>query len=292
MKAEQKQVSSSPLIKRLGPLGLAALLAGGTWSLQAKDKMTPEELVARHLESIGTAEARAGFSNLTAAGQASAIPRVGGSGRIDGQGRITSAPDRCLIYMRFDNPNYIQEALLFNGDSVEVAFMKPGQRSPLGELLYTQDLLLKEGLFGGTLTRHWPLLDLEGNNPNLKYRGLRKIDKEKYHELEYRARKGKTDMRIRLYFEQETFRHVQSDYRMTIAAAMGARPEDSSQQSETRYHLIEEFSDFRPENGLTLPHQYRIRYDVSGNSTLRIDWEMILEQFQFNQPLEGAFRIP
>lgn len=296
MKAEQMRVSPSPS-KGLWPWLPAVVLAaacGWALTLQAwgKDKITPEELVARHLDSIGTAEARAAFSNLVATGDASVIPRLGGSGRIDGGLRMTSAPDRCLIYMKFDNPNYPREGLLFDGDKADVAFIKPGQRSPLGQFLYTQDMPLKEGLIAGTLSRDWPLLNLEENNPRLKYRGLRKRDNEKYHELEYRARKGRTDLTIRLYFEQDTYRHVQTEYRMSIAAGMGSRPEESSQQSETRFKLVEEFSDFRQENGLTLPHQYVIHYDATGNSTLRIDWEMRLQDFQFNQPLEGAFQIP
>ncbi|HSR70613.1 MAG TPA: hypothetical protein VLU25_21985 [Acidobacteriota bacterium] len=271
-----------------GTVACLCLVTPGLWG---KEKITVEELVASHLDSIGTAEARARVESITATGNGSAIPRIGGSGKLVGSARMLSEPGKSLIYMNFATPDYAEEALLFDGESVEVGQMSPGQRSPLGNLLKTQELPLREGLIGGTLSRDWPFLNLPERDPKLKYKGLRKLDGVKYHEVEYKARKGKTDFRIRLYFEQETFRHVLSDYRMSISASMGSRPIDSSQQSETRYVLIEEFSDFRQEGGLTLPHKYVIRYTREGNATLKIDWELELEEFTFNQPLQGAFKI-
>ncbi len=293
MKLHQRK-NHSNLSKQALWVALGALVAC-IWALPlsawGKDKIKVEDLVARHLESIGTAEARAGIENIVATGEASAIPRVGGSGKIEGDLRIISTTNRSLIQMNFASPDYAQEALLFDGKKVDVGQMRPGTRSPLGKLLYSQELPLKEGLVGGVLSRNWPFLNMEAKQPRLKYRGLRKVEKEKHHEVEYRARKGRTDFRIRLYFDQEHFRHVQTNYRMSIAAPMGSRPDQSSRQSETRLSVIEQFSDFREENGLTLPHHYMIRYIAEGSSTLRIDWEMKVQNVQFNQPLEGAFVI-
>ncbi len=294
MKLHQRKNQSQPSKQALkwvllGVLG--ACIWASTLTVWGKDKIKIEELIARHLESIGTAEARAGIESIVATGEASAIPRVGGSGKNDGDLRMISTSGKSLIYMKFYSPDYAEEALLFDGKKVDVGQMRPGTRSPLGQLLYTQDLPLKEGLWGGTLSRDWPLLSMEAKQPRLKYRGLRKVDKEKYHEVEYRARKGGTDFKIRLYFDQEHFRHVRTTYQMSIAAPMGSRPGLSSQQSETRIGLIEKFSDFRQENGLTLPRHYVIRYSNVGSKTLRIDWEMKVNDIQFNQPLEGAFVI-
>ena len=294
MKLHQRKNQSQPPKQALKWV-LLGVLGACIWALTltawGKDKIKIEDLVARHLESIGTAEARAGIENIVATGEASAIPRVGGSGKIDGDLRMNSMSGKLLIYMKFYSPDYAEEALLFDGKNVDVGQMSPGTRSPLGTLLYTQELPLKEGLVGGTLSRNWPLLSMESKQPRLKYRGLRKVDKEKCHEVEYRARKGGTDFRIRLYFDQEHFRHVQTTYRMSIAAPMGSRPDQSSQQSETRIGLTEQFSDFRETNGLTLPHRYVIRYSNVASKTLRIDWEMKVNDIQFNQPLEGAFAI-
>ncbi|HSR51024.1 MAG TPA: hypothetical protein VLV83_09345 [Acidobacteriota bacterium] len=267
------------------------LLVALTVTVWGKEKIKVEELVARHLESIGTAEAREGVENILATGKGSVIPKRGGAGRIDGAARVVSEPDTTLVYVKFGNPGYDYEALLFDGEDTDFGQMQPGQRSPLGSLVQSQDLILKEGLIGGALTLDWPFHHIDEKNPKLNYKGVKKRDGERHHEVEYRARKGRTDFRIRLYFDEETFRHVESDYRLTISARMGADPRSSSQQQETRYRLVERFSDFRQENGLTLPHRYLISYTRQSQSTLEVDWEIQLDDFQFNQSLEGAYKI-
>jgi len=55
-------------------------------SAQAQDKkLTSEELIARHLDSIGTAEARSKASTRVASGETKFLARLGGSANVDGQ---------------------------------------------------------------------------------------------------------------------------------------------------------------------------------------------------------------
>src|SRR5262245_16857732 len=53
-------------------------------------KLTPEELIARHLDSIGTAEARSKASSRVAGGETKFISRFGGSATVDGQVMMVS----------------------------------------------------------------------------------------------------------------------------------------------------------------------------------------------------------
>ena len=47
---------------------------------------------------------------------------------------------------------------------------------------------------------------------------------------------------------------------------MGDRPIASASRIESRYRLVEDFSDFKEVNGFTLPHSYSIQYSVSGQT--------------------------
>ena len=73
-----------------------------------------------------------------------------------------------------------------------------------------------------------------------------------------------------------------------MPAPMGATPGESASQRESRYKLVEEFSDFRPESGLTLPHAYNLQFSVFQlNNPLALDWNMNLAKFTFDYPIEA-----
>jgi len=57
--------------------------------------------------------------------------------------------------------------------------------------------------------------------------------------------------------------------------------------TETRYDLVEEFFDFKGENGLTLPITYKIGFSQQGTVTQISEWLMRLVQFNFNQPMDA-----
>lgn len=261
---------------------LAAALGAGTLmvvqSSTAAPKLKPEELIAKHLESLG-GSSLAAVGRLVASGSAAAVPRVGGSGRIEGKATIDSGGDKWLLEMIFDNPQYPHEKIGFDGERADVAQLRPGARSPLGNLLYTQDRPITEGLFGGVLSTRWALLHVPQREAKIKYKGTKKVDGRQLHLLEYSPRKG-TDFRIRLYFDADHFRHVRSEYQLTIAAASVKLTESSTQAEENRFEIVEEFSDFRSEGKFTLPHAYKIRYGAHGQRSVVIDYEMTFDQFR------------
>ncbi len=267
---------------------MAILLVCGlavTGNLTGKEKLNPEQLIEKHLASIGSPQARAAVESIAAAGEAQVVPRVGGAGRIGGTAQIVSTPGKMLLAMVFaGQADYPHEKISMVDGKVNVANLRPGVRSPLGEFLYVQERPVQEGLLAGALCADWALANVVEQRPKLKYRGVKKIEGTRLHQLDYRPRK-RTDLTIRLFFDETTYRHVRSEYRMRIAAAMGATPEESAQQQEQRFTLVEEFSDFREENGLTLPHNYKISYTTEGQRTFMVDWILTLQQFAFNQPL-------
>jgi hypothetical protein len=252
--------------------------------------MKAEEVVARHLDSIGPAKARS--SSRVIAGTAQVIFRTPPPGQAIGKAVLASDGFKYLIGMSFPSPVYPREELGFNGNSFVAAFVTPGARSVLGNFLMTHDLIFKQGLMAGALSTSWPLLDLAGRNAQLEYVGVRKLDDQTLHELRYLPRAG-SDLKIKLLFEQETFRHVQTEYERVIPAPTGTRGYGNVQERETRYHMVEEFSLFKKEGDLTLPHVFKIKLSVdTQNGTFLAEWVIKLTQFEFNQKIDpNSFSI-
>lgn len=261
-------------------------------SSSATAKMTPEELVARHLESIGPAKARASVTSRIIAGKSLVIFRTPPPGQATGKAVLASEGPKSLIGMSFPSPVYPREQLGFNGNSFMAAYVTAGVRSVLGNFLMTHALIFKQGLMGGTLSTAWPLLDLSARNPRLEYAGLKTVDNRTLHELKYFARGG-SDLQITLFFEEATFQHVRTEYERVIAAPTGERAYANIEEKEVRYKMVEEFSDFKNEAGLTLPHTYKIKLLVdSKGGTFLADWEITLTQFTFNERIDpNSFSI-
>src|SRR5712671_3183997 len=263
---------------------LTFVLAGPTSS--SAQKIKPEEIVARHLESLGPAKARASARVL--AGTSQVIFRTTPAGQAIGRAVLASDGLKSLLGMSFPSPIYPREQLGFNGNSFVAAFVTPGVRSVLGNFLLTHDLIFRQGLMGGALSTAWPLLDPATRSAQLEYLGARKVDDLMVHELRYLPRGG-SDLKIKLRFEQETFRHLQTEYERVIPAPTGTREYGNVQQRETRYHMIEEFSLFKQEGDLILPHIYKIKLSVdTQNGTFLAEWVIKLTQFEFNQKIDPA----
>jgi len=141
---------------------------------------------------------------------------------------------------------------------------------------------------GGTLSSAWPLLELNSRDSHLEYSGEKKFDKRTLHEVKYLP-KGGSDLQVSLFFDAESFRHVRTEYSRVIPAPTGSIDYANIQEREIRYKMIEEFSDFKTESGLTLPHTYKITLTVdSQGGTFLGDWVIRLTQFEFNERLDPA----
>ena len=173
------------------------------------------------------------------------------------------------------------------------AYILPGSRSALGSFLMTHSLIFKQGLMGGTLSSAWPLLDLTKRNVELEYSGEKKVGNQMLHELKYVPRGG-SDVQIKIYFDLDTFKHVRTEYERTIAGIIGDRSYVTPGTGrETRFKMVEEFSDFRKESELNLPHTYKINLITDTDAgTLLTDWTIKLTQFTFNEKIDpNSFSI-
>ncbi|MCY7375585.1 MAG: hypothetical protein LH472_06395 [Pyrinomonadaceae bacterium] len=256
-------------------------------------KMKPEEILAKHLDSIGTADARAAAKSLIAVGDAQVKSITKITTPVVGRLIIASAGQKIFWGMNLNSTDYPSEKFSYDGKNAKVGLVKLGTRSTLGNFVQSNNLMLEQGLFGGTLSTAWTMLDVANRKGKLSAEGTKKIDGKEAYVLSY-SPKGGGDVDIKLYFDKETFRHVRTEYKLISSAVIGARPEDSTRYSENRISLTEDFADFKLVGKLTLPHSYYISYATTGTSsgTTGIEWTFNLTEFAANQNLsDGTFDI-
>jgi hypothetical protein len=122
----------------------------------------PEEIVARHLDSIGTASARSGVKTRLAQGTAEFKTLVGGAGTLGGRTAFVCDGRKLHFMVKFSDNNYRGEQFIFDGNKIAIGSRNAQQRrSPFGEFVHVQDVMFREGLWGGVLSTAWPLLDLQ-----------------------------------------------------------------------------------------------------------------------------------
>ncbi len=296
-------------------LTLVATLSSFPWRAHAgdKEKLTAEEVVARHLKSIGAPEDLAAVKTRVEAGTSVFNLRSPGTGQNSGPAVLFSEANKSVIAMSFPNAaDYPAEKFGFDGDKLVISYIKPGARSTLGDFVFQRSGIYKEGVFGGALSTSWALMNVDPAKVKLEYGGTKKVDGKEAYVLRYVPKKG-SDLKITLYFDADTFQHIRTEYRQVVAAQMGSsaspmgtRPSrDASsagssvggidgskeQQRDLHYELDEIFSDFKQEGKLTLPHSYKIKLHLERRTgpTYEADWDINLNKFSFNQPLEAAW---
>ena len=252
----------------------------------AKDeKLKPEELIAKHLESIGPAEKRKAIKTRATAGTAQVVFRVGGNGNLSGKGNILSDGPSVRMGFNFPALDYPGEQLAFDGSKVTAGQMSPGNYPPFSGFIRENDFLLKEGLLFGALSTGWTLLDVSSKQPKLESTGLKKIEGRELYELKYLSRSTKVNMQAWLYFEPETFRHVRSQYKLEVPATQMTRITDSAEM--VRYQILEQFDQFKEVDGLTLPHAYKLDFTIdSPRGGLLTSWTHAIDRVIHNQSFD------
>ena len=256
-------------------------------ALTASD-VTPDDVVAKHLQSLGSAQARASIKSRVVEGTATYKLLVGGSGQLVGKAGLASEGRKVRMVLKFNDPKYSGEQFIYDGERTSVAGTYADKSySDLSEFIKGQDAPLREGLLGGVLTTAWPLLDVQERKAKLTYEGIKKFEGHELQVMRYRPKKS-TDLEILLYFEPETFRHVMTSYQVSIRAGIGASEVESAQQQETRYRIEERFSDFQNSDGLTLPFHYELRFtkELQNGFTKLLEWDATVTRVLNNVSLD------
>jgi hypothetical protein len=102
-----------------------------------------------------------------------------------------------------------------------------------------------------------------------------KISGSELYELEYRPRDYHSDMKIRMFFDIESYRHLLTEYVVRIGSS-----------GNTYYTLTETFGDFKKIGSLTLPHGYTLDYSISGlgQSGFLAKWNINVQEIGLDTP--------
>ncbi len=289
-------------------MALGALFLAPASPLMRAAEMKPEDVVARHLDAIGTAAARAAAKSRIVQGTAEFKVRVGASGYLQGTSALVSEGRKSVLMIKLANNDYRGEQFVTDGDKVSVAATTSNHRwSDFGEFVRSQDQIVREGLLGGELTTAWALLNLAENKAKLNYDGEKKVDGRPAYQLTYHSKK-RDDLTVHLFFDAETYCHVLTTYSITLASGLGgfapsisdqaglttpsnapgADVTQSSKQKETRYTIEERFSDFKTVEGLTLPAKYVIHFtaELQNGTTNVYEWDVAADEVSNNRSLD------
>jgi hypothetical protein len=275
----------SPAAVSCALLMFVSVVAMVSVSLAKDEKLKPEQVITKHLESIGNADKLKEVKTRTTSGVAHVDFRVGGQASVNGEGTIVSDVTSLRAGFSFQALEYPGEQFAYDGDKVMVGQLSPGNRSPLGRFVFENEILLKEGLLFGSLSASWALLNTSARQPKLDLTGLKKIGGRSLYELKYEAKKGKGNVQAWLYFDPETFRHVRSQFKVETAPTQLDKIADSAEL--VRYTLIEEFDQFKEVDGLTLPHSYKLDFSIDAPRGGFVgSWTYAVKQIAHNQAVD------
>jgi hypothetical protein len=260
---------------------VAALLLFAVPGYGKDEKMSVDVIVAKHLDSIGTQQARDAVKSRYAEGTVAFNEVITGKVHMEGTAQLVSQGRKTRAAFKFGQPQYPGEQFVFDGQNSQVAMTDPGQRSLLGNFMYSQTEILNEGLLGGTLFTSWPLFNLKERGAKLKFEGTKKINDKELLEVTYipKKRGGNGELLIRLYFDPETYRHVLTLYTLTIHAMGGSI---ASGTDETKEYVEERFDNFKTVDGVTLPMHWDIRYRKEPSKPQELQWDVKVTGFAHN----------
>lgn len=254
--------------------------------ISAQEKLKVEDVVAKHLEALGSAETR--NKSRIIQGTAVGTFRLGGSGSAEGGAVIASQDVKSLVSIVFGSTDYPYERVGYDGKTVTTGELTPGVRSKLGIFFMRHEMPVRDGLLGGVLSTAWPLLDVSARNPKLKYSGVKKVGDRKAYALTYES-KNSGGLKTTLFFDADTFQHIRTEYEKRQIQLMPNEPSITQQQGDSVTRLVEEFADFKEESGLMLPHQYKITLSIESLSQRVLqDFVFKLAQFSFNQKIDDS----
>jgi hypothetical protein len=224
----------------------------------AKDEAQVNDLVKKHLDSIGTEQARSATKNCVAEGTLQ-FRVLNSGGAQDGKQVLVSEGNKLTSLLKLPNPSYHGERFVSDGRNVSIATITPGSYSSFGAFIKAHPEVLTEGLWGGTLSTGWALANVGDRHAKLQDTGLKKVDGKELHQLRYSPSK-RSDLEILLFFEPDTGRHVMTSYALTISPQMGMSELENAKQQSTHYLLEERFADFKQSDGLWLPGRWTIQF--------------------------------
>src|SRR5205085_2248908 len=152
---------------------ITLLFAVSIIAIKAQD-LKAEDILAKHLDSIGAKEKRDAIKNRMAVGVsqfASKLP----SRKTEGKGAIVSDTNNLLFITSFASQEYPFEKIGYFIDKISLPYVTAGNRSPLGAFISDHSKILSNGLFTGSISSTWILLNPQRKG-SFDSAGTKKLD--------------------------------------------------------------------------------------------------------------------
>ncbi|MFL6468251.1 MAG: hypothetical protein ACJ72Z_09875 [Pyrinomonadaceae bacterium] len=266
------------------PLIFSILTVTFVGSIFGFDDPTVAEILKRHSESVGSEQARKDATNRVAIGVSEFVINLPAS-RSTGKVLFASDSNNSMLISSFDLLEYPFEKIGFFRGKVDVPFITPGTRSPIGSYLLLNDNLLSERLFGGVITNGWRMFD-PSTMDRLKFGGRKKVNGKDAFVLKFTPKIAtSSDSSIDIFFDAKTFQNIRTEYRQTIPDKNAYLTTFiGNQTGENINTLTEEFDDFRSAEGLTLPYKYTIKLVVNNRATTKdFRWIFKFDEYRIGQ---------
>lgn len=251
----------------------------------AADKVSPDEVIKKSIESVGPPEVRVppNGRELDCNGTWQYI--TGGHGGLQGTCYFQTKGNMSHWNLTFQNTAYPGEDIVYNGEGKPIfRQVSAGQKSPLANFINDNPVMIRNGLFGGVLNEDWPLFDFEKSGAKLEPKGEKKVDGKKMNVFEYKGPK-QADTKIFLYFDPQTNQHYMTEYRATEPATnSGDIAHPSGRDAVTT--VSERFTEFRTIGQLNIPLVWTIRFEQEQGTVQQ--WQMTFTKQKLTLP-EDAF---
>ena len=253
-------------------------------------KLEVREVVAKHVASVVSPEQKTKITNLTAVGETTWTQGTNHQREFTGKSVMVSDGRKIAVAAAFPIQDYPYERVVYDGRKLTLPFVVPGRRSALGNYLFSNDEVVKDGLFGGVLSTGWLFYDPNDKRGSVSSSGTKKIDGKEAYVLSYNT-KGGSGLIVKIYFDVASGRHVRTEYRRTMnGSIVSGRPEASAGSArQIIEEMSEDFSDFKTESGVTLPRMYKIRIaQIDGSNSREWTYTMKIDTFYYNQELDAS----
>jgi len=295
-------------MKTLKTLLLVALVTAFSFSQAYSQKITADEIIAKHLDSIGSDSERAQVRNILVKGDVKRTLHWHGAYHSDGKAIFASETNKAIFRIAVSAPAEYKipgavekENIVFDGNDVQIGFPEaslPSRqgaipiRSDFEEFINQSDLMVKDGLLGGILFANWNLANRAAEKGKLEFDGTDSAGGEKYYVLKFDPKNGST-VKVRMFFDMTTFQHKRTEYYLTLHGSLttlGAASGQAGQPESLANYMkfTESFSDFRKEGQLTLPHKYTIFVKAPVLFDRECEYTLELKEFLFNVPFDPA----
>jgi len=281
------------------------LVLVSTFGINAQS-FSVEDIVSRHLNSIAPEPERKALKNLVMLGDVQL--NVHGSNAFIANGRVLliSELNRQIFRMAIEPPATTKESVVFDGSETVVG--RPNLkyiRPDFEQFVLDFKPMVSQGLLGGVLSTGWCMNNLGALAGKVELNGTETLDGRKVYVVRYKP-KTSDSVKIKLYFDAETFVHKRTEIKISAPRIRGTLPGgppppdlngtnpnrgfpvrgDIAGPTSDTISYIEDFTNFKQEGKLILPHKYTIR--VKSQVLFYQDSEYVIDikdVFQ-NQPLD------